>query len=145
MSLAVTNDGSLVVSDTLNARVQLFDQAFGTGHRQTLTFGGPGNRFGDMGKPRHLAVGPDGTIFIADPEFSVIHLYNQRGHLLMFVGGPRDEPGGTPLPRGVAVATDLPDRLASLVPTEFNAKYFLFVTNGIGNRRISLFAVGTQR
>ena len=142
MGLAATNDGSLLVSDTMNARVQVFDQASDDSHTHTLSFGGSGNRFGDMGKPRHLAIGPDGTIFIADAEFSVIHLYNQRGQLLMFLGGPRDEPGGTPLPRGVAVAETLPDVLASLTPSDFNAKYYLFVTNGIGYRRISLFAVG---
>ncbi len=145
MGLAATNAGGLLVSDTMNARVQVFDQALDASRSQRLSFGGPGNRFGDMGKPRHLAVGPDGTVFIADAEFAVIHLYNARGQLLMLVGGPTDEPGGTPLPRGVAVATVLPDRLASLVPTNFDAKYFLFVTNAIGDRRISLFAVGVRR
>jgi hypothetical protein len=63
----------------------------------------------------------------------------------MSLGEPQDQPGGTPLPVGVAIAPTLPDRLASLVPADFNARYFLFVSNSVGSRRISLFAIGERR
>jgi len=138
MGIAIKPNGEVLVSDMMNARVEVFDPA----HKMVLTFGQPGDRYGDMGKPKHLAVGPDGVMFIADAEFGTVQLFNAQGQLLMMVGEPEDKPGGTPLPIGVAVASALPERLSSIVPNNFAAKYFFFVTNSIGSHRISLFAIG---
>lgn len=131
----------IFVSDTMNSRVQVFDLSFNL----LRTFGQPGNRYGNMGKPRHLAVGPDGVVFVADVEFAHVHLFNELGQLLMLLGGPEDKTGGTPMPVGVTVATSLPEPVAGLVPDGFRADYFLFVTNSVAKKRISLYAVGTDR
>ncbi len=141
MGVAANAGGDILVSDMMNARVQIFDAK----QQYRSSFGRPGDRYGDMGKPRHLAVGLDGAIFIADAEFAHVHLFNAQGRLLMLIGGPEDKPGATPLPRGVAVARNVPGGLASWVPADFEAKYFLFVSNSVGSRRISLFAVGVGR
>ncbi len=135
--VAVDGGGRILVSDMMNARVQVFD---GQG-QPVLSMGRPGNRYGDLGKPRHLAVGPDQTIFIADMEFCHVHLFDKEGRLLMLFGGAEDRPGGTPMPVGVAVARSLPEEVASLVPAGFAASYFVFVTNTIGAKRIGLYAV----
>ncbi|MGB2984622.1 MAG: hypothetical protein WBE26_01955 [Phycisphaerae bacterium] len=140
MGVATNTRGDLFVSDMMNARVQVFDPRY----NPVLSIGRPGNRHGDIGKPRHLAVAPDGVVFIADVEFAHIHLFNEKGQLLMLLGGPEDSPGGTPMPVGVAVAARLPEKLASLVPEDFEAAYYLFVTNSVGAKRISLFAVGEK-
>lgn len=138
MGVCALHNGRLAVSDMMNARVQLFDATF----RQVLSMGGPGNHLGDFGKPRHIAVGPDGVLFIADAEFMHVHLFTQTGQLLMLVGGAGETPGATPLPVGVVVATDVPANIRQLVPDGFMADYFLFVSNSIGAKRLSLFAVG---
>ncbi len=139
--LATDASGRIYVSDMMNARVQVFD----ADHNLIITMGGPGDRHGDLGKPKHLAVGPDGTVFIADAAFAHVHAFNGEGQLLLLFGGPGDEAGATPLPFGVAVASSLPEVLSGLVPAGFDAQYFLFVTNTIGSRRISLYAVGRSR
>lgn len=138
MGVCALHDGHLAVSDMMNARVQLLDATF----RPELSMGGPGNHLGDLGKPRHIAVGPDGVLFIADAEFMQVHLFAETGQLLMLIGGAGETPGATPLPVGVAVATDVPANIRQLVPDGFLAEYFLFVSNSIGARRLSLFAVG---
>lgn len=139
--VSIDRNGNWVVSEMMNARVQVLDQSFGS----LRTMGQPGNRFGDLGKPKHVDVGPDGTIFVADGEFGHVHLFNSEGQLLMLLGGPGNGPGATPMPFGVAVAENLPENLESLVPADFDAQYYLFVTNTIGGKRINLFAVGKQR
>ena len=141
MGIAVSTKGYVFISDMMNARVQVFDPQ----HNPMLTFGRPGNRYGDMGKPKHLGIGPDGTILIADAEFAHIHLFNTQGQLLMLVGGPEDVPGGTPMPFGVTIAQTLPETITPLVPDDFRADYYFFITNSIGTKRISLFAVGSTR
>jgi len=137
--VALNGAGNVLVSDMMNARVQVFDSRY----RPLLSMGRPGNRYGEMGKPRHLAVGADGVVFITDVEFRHVHLFNAHGQLLMLLGGPDNRPGGTPMPVGVTVANTLPDPIAGLVPDDFHATYFVFVTNSTGSRRISLFAVGS--
>jgi sugar lactone lactonase YvrE len=140
MGLAADATGRLLLSDMMNGRVQVFD---GENHA-VLSMGQPGDRYGDMGKPRQLAVGPDGVIFVADPEFGRVHLFDNQGRLLMLLGGDGEQIGSTPMPVGVAVATDLPESISSLVPADFRADYYLFVCNTVGVRRISLFAIGRQ-
>ena len=139
--VATNTNGDVFVSDMMNARVQVFDAA----REPTLSFGRPGNRYGDMGKPKHLTVGPDGTVLIADAEFAHIHLFNSRGQLLMLVGSPQDKPGGTPMPLGIAAARTLPEAISSLVPEDFQVDYYFFVSNAIGAKRMSVFAVGSAR
>jgi len=141
MDVIVDGGGQVFVADMMNSRVQVFD----ADGRFLRSMGRPGDRYGDLGKPKRVAVAPDGVIFIADPSFAHVHLFNSQGQLLMLLGGPEQKPGGTPMPAGVTIAETLPQRLTALVPETFEADYFLFVTNTIGPKRISLYAVGRQR
>lgn len=147
--------GEVYVSDSFNGRVQVFrDEG-----KPPRTFGQPGDRYGDLGKPKQLSVGPDGTVFVADPDFAHVHLFNKEGQLLMLLGGPEDRAGGTPMPvstavcefkQGPPIEVDsvtyptylVPSTLSQLVPADFDVSYFLFVANTVGSKRISLFAVG---
>ncbi len=138
MGLAIGPAGRLFVSDTFNARVQVF----GRDGRFERSFGEPGDRYGDMGKPRQLAVAPDGVVFITDVEFAHVHAFDSRGRLLLLFDGPDDRPGGTPMPVGVTVAERVPAVLESLVPEDFTSSYYLFVSNAAASRPLSLFAVG---
>ena len=60
----------------------------------------------------------------------------------MLLGGPGEEAGSTPMPVGVTVADRLPEALAALVPPDFSADYYVFVTNTVAAKRISLYAIG---
>ncbi len=141
MGIAISQTGQLIVSDMMNSRVQVFSKQL----EPLFEIGQPGNRYGDMGKPRQIAVGPDGVMFIADTEFQRVQMFDAIGQLLMLLGRDDGQPGRLAMPIGVAVAKTLPDSIASLVPTGFDAAYYLFVTNAIGQKRINLFAVGKSR
>jgi sugar lactone lactonase YvrE len=142
MGVSGDGKGRLYVSDSFNGRVQGFDAAT---QQPQISMGQPGDRYGDMGKPRHVAVGPDGVVFVADTEFRHVHLFDAKGTLLMLLGGPDIPLGGTPMPVGVAIAPTLPPNLTSLVPANFDAQYFLFVSNTVGTQRMSLYAIGLGR
>ncbi len=137
--VATDETGRLFVSDMMNGRVQILSHR----RRRAAIIGRPGDRYGDLGSPKHLDTGPGGTVFIADAAYAHIHVFDDRGNLLMLFGGPGDRPGHTPMPLGVTVATDVPDTVTALVPPDFTAEYFVFVTNRITHRGVSLFAVGT--
>ena len=137
--LAVDAAGQVFVSFMMNARVQVFN----SDGRLTRTFASPGNRYGSLGTPKDIAVGPDGVSFVADAQCGCIHLFDPEGRVLLVIGGHRDEPGGTPLPNGMAIATLLPEKLLDLVPVGFKVHYYVWVSNTTGQQRLALFAVGT--
>ena len=141
VGLAVDGQGRVLVADLLGGRVAVF----GPDYAYQGDIGQPGDRYGDLGKPKAVAVGPDGVIFVADADFGYIHLFSADGQLLMLLGGPQDEPGGTPSPCALAVADTLPPHLQALVPTDFDARYYLFVADNTATRPLSLFAIGLQR
>jgi len=141
MGIAIANDGQILVSDSMNGRVQRFDRVY----KPITAIGSLGDRYGDMGRPRQLCIGPDGVIFVADTEFAHVHMFNKAGQLLMLLGGPEDKLGDTPMPVGIAIANDLPLSMLKLVPQSFEPRYFLFVTNTLGPHRLGLYAIGKKR
>ena len=81
--IALAPAGRVFVADMMNARVQMLesDGAF------VRSIGRPGNHYGDLGKPKALALAPTGEILVADAEFGVIHFFDERGRLLLVLGG----------------------------------------------------------
>jgi len=139
LGVASTRDGRLLVSDTMNSRVQVFDPQ----SHFLRAFGQPGNRFGDMGKPKHLGVSHDGVVFVADAEFECVHVFSDEGQLLLVLVGDDGRRKGTGVPFGIALAYDVPAAVSSLVPADFNAEYFVFLSNGAGS--LGVYAVGVGR
>lgn len=139
--VAMDESRRVAVADMFNSRIHVF----GASGELERAFGQPGDCYGDLGKTKHIAIAPDGVISVADAEFSAVHLFNQEGQLLMVLHGDRDIPIGTSMPFGVAIARSLPPRLSSWVPNDFDADYFLFVSNTVGANRLSLFAIGERR
>lgn len=81
--VAVDKDGDVYVTDTFNARVEIFDA--------------DGNFITQLGKrcdgpgcfvaPKGIAVDSDGHIWVADPRLDVLQALNREGQLLGVVGG----------------------------------------------------------
>ena len=64
-----------------------------------------GRSLGQLARPRGIAVGPQGNIYVADSFFGNVQIFNPEGHLLLPVGqsGNLDEPGRYALSSDVAV------------------------------------------
>lgn len=74
-------------------------------------FGKPGPAPGDLDHPNGIAVGQDGTIYVADSNHNRVTAFTPEGAPLWNVGAPVDfaatEPkGGLGLPRGLTVLPD---------------------------------------
>ncbi len=140
VGVAADSGGRLYVSDMMGGRVVVLDSQ----HAPVATISQRGDRIGDLGQPKHLAITRDGTLFVADAEFGQVHLFNERGELLMLLAAPDDQPGQALMPTGLAVAERLPAHLACLVPPDFQAAYFLFVSNRLSANPLSLYTIGNR-
>lgn len=87
----------LLVSDTLNFRVQQFDPA-GDPRR---TFGEIGLYLGNMVRPKGVAAGRDGRVYVTESYYDYLLVYDPEGRFLLPIGGTGDEVGRFYLPNGV--------------------------------------------
>lgn len=92
-------NGNIIVVDTFNFRVQIFDPD-GNFIRK---FGQPGNRPGDLYRPKGVGVDSEGHIYVADAAFDNFQIFDQEGRLLLFVGGPGNGPAQFHLPAGLYI------------------------------------------
>lgn len=105
---ASVNDYGVVVADSMNFRVQVFDPATGSPHPHSI-FGKKGDAAGDFALPRDVASDADGNLYILDSQFENIQIFDRRARLLMALGGEGRKPGEFYLPSGITI--DEQDRI----------------------------------
>lgn len=94
--LAFAQD-ELYVSDTLNFRVQVFDRE----SERRLVFGKLGLYIGNLTRPKGVAVGNDGRIYVVESYYDHLLIYDRQGILLLAIGGAGAGVGQFYLPSGV--------------------------------------------
>ncbi|VAX10952.1 hypothetical protein MNBD_GAMMA26-1785 [hydrothermal vent metagenome] len=115
---AVDREGHLYINDTLNGRIQIFDQA-GVFIREFGEFGDGG---GDFSTAKGIAVDSDGNIYVADAGFDNLQIFDPQGRLLLFIGTTGQAPGEFWTPTGLFI--DNNDRL--YVADSFNKRVQIF-------------------
>ena len=87
----------LYVTDSMNARVQVFDPD----GRHVRTFGRRGMYYGDMTRPKGVAVDASGNIYVVESYYDHLLVFDSEGRFLMPLGGTGKEVGQFYLPAGV--------------------------------------------
>lgn len=98
-NIATTADGTIIVSDALNFRVQVFS----AGGRFLFTFGHMGDVPGSFSRPKGVAADSDGNIYVVDGLFDNIQIFNRKGRLLMAFGDHGSHLGEFWLPTGIYI------------------------------------------
>ena len=93
------SEGNVYVTDTFNARVQVFT-ADGEFVRE---WGKRGSSAGTFMRPKGIAVDPDDHIYVVDSDFNNVQVFDTDGHTLMFFGDRGLGPGAFTLPAGIFV------------------------------------------
>ena len=89
LAAAMTKDGTLLIADSGNFRIQAFD----LDGKFKYAFGRPGAEVGSFSRPRSIAVDPKGNIYVADAGFNNVQIFSPQGELLMPLGRLSAEPG----------------------------------------------------
>jgi len=98
-NVAVDSDGNIYVTDTFNARVQVFD-ADGEFLRM---WGKPGTTAGCFMRPKGIAIDRDNHVYVVDSEFNNVQIFDTEGHPLLFFGDRGDAPGTFTLAAGIGI------------------------------------------
>jgi DNA-binding beta-propeller fold protein YncE len=97
--ITVTEDGNLIVSDSLNFRVQILTPS----GKFIRAFGKVGDGPGYFSRPKGVAVDSDGNIYVVDAMFDNVQVFNASGKLLMDFGRPGNSYGEFWLPSGIYI------------------------------------------
>ncbi len=100
--VALDRAGNVYVTDTLNARVQVFDPD----GRYLRTIGQRGDSFGMFDKPKGVAVDSFGNAYVVDSTWSNVQIFNPRGEILLYFAGRGQFPGLLFNPTGIAIDRD---------------------------------------
>ena len=75
--LALDAKGNLYVTDTLNARIQVF----GPNREYIRSIGQRGNAWGMFDKPKGIALDTFGNVYVADSGWSNVQIFNPKGEV----------------------------------------------------------------
>ena len=98
--LAVAPDGRLFVSDTMNARISVFDPdgAF------VRTIGARGDGWGLFDKPKGVAFDSFGNLYVVDSSWSIVQIFGPQDDALLYFGGRGSHAGLLRNPTAIAIA-----------------------------------------
>ncbi len=99
-----------------------------------------GRGFGMFIRPKGIAVDREDILYVVDAGFHNVQMFNDQGEVLMFFGGPSDNPGAMYLPAKVTIDYDNIDLFRDYVDPRFDVKYLIVVTNQYGNDKINVYA-----
>ena len=117
--------GELYVTDSINARVQVFDAQSGQYRR---TIGTRGLYVGNLVRPKGVAVDSERNVYVVESYYDNLLIYNAEGEFLMPLGGTGSGTGRFFLPAGVW--TD--ERHRVFVADMFNGRVIVFSFLGGG-------------
>ncbi|GKT12725.1 MAG: hypothetical protein ISEC1_P1705 [Thiomicrorhabdus sp.] len=94
-------DNKLYVSDTMNARIQVF--GINGNNSDSKLIGNRGLRVGNTPRPKGVAVDSDENIYIVESYYGYLLVFNKNGEFLLPISGGGREIGRFDLPVGVTV------------------------------------------
>jgi DNA-binding beta-propeller fold protein YncE len=98
--LTLGPDGSLYVSDTMNARISVFDPD----GNFVRTIGERGDGFGQFDKPKGIAFDSFGNLYVVDSSWSNVQIFGPEDDILLYFGGRGGYPGLLRNPTAIAVS-----------------------------------------
>ena len=122
-NVAVDKDGNVYVTDTLNARVEIFD-ADGTFISQ---FGKRGDGAWQLERPKGIAVDCDGHIWVVDSVQDRVKVFNREGRLLIYFGTHGAYPGQFKDAYGIAI--DKQNRVITSEQYPGRVQIFRYITD----------------
>jgi DNA-binding beta-propeller fold protein YncE len=92
-------NGKVYVVDTMNFRVQVFDQD----GKFITKFGRIGRQPGTFSRPKGIGIDSEGHVYVVDANFGNFQIFDENGILLLFIGSPGAGRGQFFLPAGLYV------------------------------------------
>ncbi|XP_028392163.1 E3 ubiquitin-protein ligase TRIM71-like [Dendronephthya gigantea] len=130
--VAVRNNGDILVADTLNHRVQIFNSK---GKFVACFGGGKGRGLGQLSFPSGIAISPHCHVIVSDHGNHRVQIFSSNGVFLRSFGGHGDTKGLMDHPTGIAVD----EEGHIVVVDQYNHRVQMFDQNGVFIRQFGCY------
>jgi DNA-binding beta-propeller fold protein YncE len=139
-NICITED-IIYVTDFGDFKIKQYDR-----NGKFLTaIGSYGTGTGQFVRPKGIAVDKEANLFVVDAGFENTQMFNNKGQLLMYFGGPYKGPGDMWLPAKVIVDYDNAKYFAKYVDPNFDLNYIIVVSNQYGPDKINVYGSITPK
>jgi DNA-binding beta-propeller fold protein YncE len=125
----------IYVSDMGDNKIKVFTHD----GKYLRSVGSYGNRYGQLTRPKGIALDTDKNLYIVDAAFENVQIFDKDGNLLMYFGGPYRSHGDMWLPAGITIDYENLQYFTEYVDESFDLQYLIFVTNQYGPDKISVY------
>lgn len=134
-------DNFLYVSETGNFRIKKYtlDGQF------VMNYGDIGVNFGNFVRPKGISLDREGRMYIVDSAFENVQILDTEGNILLFFGGPGNNPENLNLPVDVAIDYDNVQLFKQYAHPNFDLEYVILVSSQFGISKISVFGFGKMQ
>lgn len=131
----------LYVTDTTNFRVQIFSLK----GKPLDRFGSVGKVIGTFSRPKGLAVDRESRIYVGDPAFDNIQVFDKEHRLLLPFLQTGYGPGMVNMISGIEISYDIPEFFRRKLAPNFEPQYLLLVASQFGANKINVYAFGSYK
>ena len=130
----ITND-IVYITDFGDFKIKQYDH----NGKFITSIGSYGTGTGQFVRPKGIAVDKEANLFVVDAGFENTQMFNSKGQLLMFFGGPYKGPGDMWLPAKVIVDYDNMEYFTKYVDPNYKLNYLILVSNQYGPDKINVY------
>ena len=141
VGLALDQQGRLYVSDTAACRIQIYDSE----GKHLRSLGSRGDLPGQFARPKGVSVDREGRLYVIDAATQVCQIFDPEGKLLLFFGEPEGSAAPLNLPAAVTVDYEHIGLFKQFVAPEFEVEHLVIITNQLGDRKVSVYALGHKK
>jgi outer membrane protein assembly factor BamB len=138
--ITIASDGSVLVVDTSNFRIQRFNAEGEFEHE----FGGQGTAPGRLGRPKGIAIDKEDQIYVVDAAFQNIQVMERKtGGALGFFGNAGKGPDSIGLPTVVKVDYDNVKYFEHLAAPGFIVEYLVLIVGQYTENSVVVLGYGS--
>jgi len=138
-NIALAADGSVLVSDTGNFRIQKFTAA----GRFVRSYGEIGTAPGKFARPKGVAIDHAGRMYVVDAAFENLQVLDPEGVPLLYFGAPGNARDSINLPAAVTVDYANVELFRKYAAPGFELEYVVLVACQFGANKVAVFGFGS--
>jgi sugar lactone lactonase YvrE len=139
-NLYVTED-VVYITDFGDFKIKEYDH----NGKYLTSIGSYGTGTGQFVRPKGIACDRESNLFVVDAGFENVQLFNKKGQLLMFFGGPYKGHGDMWLPAKVIIDYENIDYFKKYVSPNYDLNYLVLVSNQYGPDKINIYGAITPK
>lgn len=128
----------IYISDTGNFKIVRYTQD----GKFVEKLGEVGSAIGQFARPKGIALDREDRLYVVDAAFENVQIFDAKGKLLLFFGGPGNAPEHINLPTDITIDYDNVKYFQKYAAPGFELEYIVIVSSQFGANKLNVFGFG---